>query len=55
MNRLSLRANRSALLLLVMVAIISWIAAGCASYEQESNWQWRQFSPEYRPPLQPAE
>ncbi|MGE3310195.1 MAG: hypothetical protein AB7O66_09520 [Limisphaerales bacterium] len=40
------------MLLLSMGALF---LGGCASPEQSSDWRWKQFNPDYRPPLPPTE
>ncbi len=42
--------------LVLGLLLLGWVAAGCLTpFEQDSNWRWKQFSPEYREPLPPAE
>jgi hypothetical protein len=40
-------------LLLVAVILLVMSAAGCASFEQQSDWQWQQHNPNYRLPYPP--
>ena len=35
---------RTLTLLLALVLL-----TGCVSFEQESDWRWKQFNPDYRP------
>lgn len=30
-------------------------AAGCGTFEQQSDWRWKQYNPDYRPPLPPSD
>jgi hypothetical protein len=41
-------ARKGALLLLVM--LLSLIAVTGCSFQQESDWRWKQWNPNYRPP-----
>ncbi len=38
------------LLLRLVLISLSLLLTGCVSPEQESDWRWQQFNPEYRPP-----
>ena len=44
------RAFASLLLLLALAALL----AGCLSPQQESDWRWKQYNPEYQP-LHPSD
>jgi hypothetical protein len=32
---------------------LAWLLGGCASFERESDWRWKQWNPDYRPPDAP--
>jgi hypothetical protein len=52
-----MRSNqkRAAGWLLAIVFAASLVAAGCASWNQESDWRWKQFNSEWKPlPGDPA-
>lgn len=36
--------------LIFVLAVTGALLAGCAPWPQESDWQWRQWNPDYRLP-----
>jgi hypothetical protein len=44
-------ARRATMLVAILFSAGIWfLVSGCLSPAQESDWQWKQYSPEYRPP-----
>jgi len=53
MKRLNMKSKIiRAILLCVFVVAASTFLTGCTT-TQESDWRWKQFNPDYRPPYPP--
>jgi hypothetical protein len=51
-----MRASPSALRLFLIIVIFGFMAGGCVNPltpEQQSDWWWKQYNPEYRLPYPP--